>query len=218
MGNFLSPYPDWICQLIFPVRLKGLFHCHLVSDDANVHLMPVWLSFIRKLSVLSVRGLCFLYACVLKRYAVLDDGWSSGYLTGLFSLKVHIISSWSFFFYYFLSSVFSRSEMLLKWMWPFCVNPYCLLIKFFSSVLLYFLCFPWLLALVLLIFSPINQNFHFPEFLISDCTFFVAAFQISLKCYVNILSTCLLFPESSSLFLGSPFFVLPFGDADFLFN
>lgn len=132
-------------------------------------------------------------------------------MTGLFSLKVHIIGSWSFFFCYFLSSVFSLSEMLLRWVWPLFVNLYCLLIKIAISILLYCLCFPWLVPLVLLVFFFFsNQNFHFPDFLISDCKFFMAAFQIYLKYYVNILSinNCLLFLESSLLFPGSPFLVM----------
>lgn len=57
MGNFPSPSLDWIlngCQLIFPVRLKVLFHCHLVSDAAAMHPMLVWLSCSRKLRILGV--------------------------------------------------------------------------------------------------------------------------------------------------------------------
>lgn len=97
---------------------------------------------------------CFLYACVLKHYEVLDDWWSFGSVTGLFSLKLHIIGSWSFFFCYFLSSVFCLSEMLLRRVWPLFVNLYCLLIKTAISILLYCLCFPWLVPLVLFFFSP----------------------------------------------------------------
>lgn len=145
MGDFLSPYPDWICQLTFPVRLKGLFHCHLVSDDANVHLMLVWLSFIRKLSVLSVRGLRVLSLCLCS-----ETLWGFRWMKfWLFDRPFQSEGSYHQLLKFFLL-------LLLKWMWPFCVNPYCLLIKFFISILLYFLCFPWLLALVLLIFSPVK--------------------------------------------------------------
>ena len=58
-----------------------------------------------------------------------------------------------------------------------------------------------------------NHNFHFPDFLISACKFFVAAFQIYLKYCVNILSikNCLLFLEAFLVISR----VTSFGNADF---